>query len=230
LRTLGVIGGLSWESTALYYRFMNERARERLGGLHSARLLLWSFDFAEVERLQAEGDWEGATALMADAARRLAAGGADLLVIASNTMHRMADAVEAAGGVPLIHIADATAAAARRLGVTRPVLLATRYTMEQPFYKGRLRVRHGLDAIVPDAGGRELVHRVIYEELCLGVVRPESKRAYLEVVEGLRRQGADGVILGCTEVGMLIGPDDVNLPVLDTARLHAEAAVDAALA
>jgi len=230
LRTLGVIGGLSWESTALYYRFMNERARERLGGLHSARLLLWSFDFAEVERLQAEGDWEGATALMADAARRLAAGGAELLVIASNTMHRMADAVEAAGGVPLIHIADATAAAARRLGVTRPALLATRYTMEQPFYKGRLRDRHGLDAIVPDAGGRELVHRVIYEELCLGVVRPESKRAYLEVVEGLRRQGADGVILGCTEVGMLIGPDDVNLPVLDTARLHAEAAVDAALA
>lgn len=230
MRTLGVIGGLSWESTALYYRFMNERARERLGGLHSARLLLWSFDFAEVERLQAEGDWEGATALMADAARRLAAGGAELLVIASNTMHRMADAAEAAGGVPLLHIADATAAAARRLGVNRPALLATRYTMEQPFYKGRLRDRHGLDAIVPDAGGRELVHRVIYEELCLGVVRPESKRAYLEVVEGLRRQGADGVILGCTEVGMLIGPDDVNLPVLDTARLHAEAAVDAALA
>ncbi|MBW8836156.1 MAG: amino acid racemase, partial [Burkholderia sp.] len=194
------------------------------------RLLLWSFDFAEVERLQAEGDWEDATALMADAARRLAVGGAELLVIASNTMHRMADAVEAAGGVPLIHIADATAAAARRLGVTRPALLATRYTMEQPFYKGRLRDRHGLDAIVPDAGGRELVHRVIYEELCLGVVRPESKRAYLEVVEGLRRQGADGVILGCTEVGMLIGPDDVNLPVLDTARLHAEAVVDAALA
>ena len=230
MRTIGVIGGLSWESTALYYRFMNERARERLGGLHSARLLLWSFDFAEVERLQAEGDWEGATALMADAARRLAAGGADLLVIASNTMHRMADAVEAAGGVPLIHIADATAAAAKHLGVTRPALLATRYTMEQPFYKGRLRDRHGLDAIVPDAGGRELVHRVIYEELCLGVVRPESKRAYLDVVAGLRRQGADGVILGCTEVGMLIGPDDIDLPVLDTARLHAEAAVDAALA
>jgi aspartate racemase len=230
LRTIGVIGGLSWESTALYYRFLNERARERLGGLHSARLLLWSFDFAEVERLQAEGDWECATTLMADAARRLAAGGADLLVIASNTMHRMADVVETAGGVPLIHIADATAAAARGLGVTRPALLATRYTMEQPFYKGRLRDRHGLDAIVPDAGGRELVHRVIYEELCLGVVRPESKRAYLDIVAGLRQQGADGVILGCTEVGMLIGPDDIDLPVLDTARLHAEAAVDAALA
>ena len=230
MRTIGVIGGLSWESTALYYRFLNERARERLGGLHSARLLLWSFDFAEVERLQAEGDWEGATALMADAARRLAAGGADLLVIASNTMHRMADAVETAGGVPLIHIADATATAARGLGVTRPALLATRYTMEQPFYKGRLRERHGLDAIVPDAGGRELVHRVIYEEPCLGVVRPELKRAYLDIVAGLRRQGADGVILGCTEVGMLIGPDDIDLPVLDTARLHAEAAVDAALA
>ncbi len=230
MRTIGVVGGLSWESTALYYRFMNERARERLGGLHSARLLLWSFDFAEVERLQAEGDWEDATTLMADAARRLAAGGADLLVIASNTMHRMSDAVETAGGVPLIHIADATAAAAKHLAVTRPALLATRYTMEQPFYKGRLRDRHGLEAIVPDAAGRELVHRVIYEELCLGVVRPESKRAYLDIVAGLRQQGADGVILGCTEVGMLIGPDDIDLPVLDTARLHAEAAVDAALA
>ena len=229
MRTIGVIGGLSWESTALYYRFMNERARERLGGLHSARLLLWSFDFAKVERLQAEGDWDGATALMADAARRLAAGGAELLVIASNTMHRMADAVEEAAGVPLLHIADATAAAARRQGVTRPALLATRYTMEQPFYKGRLRERHGIEALVPDAGGRELVHRIIYEELCRGIVRPESKRAYVEVVDGLRRQGADGVILGCTEVGMLIGPDDVDLPVLDTARLHAEAAVDAAL-
>jgi aspartate racemase len=228
LRTIGVIGGLSWESTALYYRFLNERARERLGGLHSARLLLWSFDFAEVERLQAEGDWECATTLMADAARRLAAGGADLLVIASNTMHRMADTVETAGGVPLIHIADATAAAAKHLGVTRPALLATRHTMEQPFYKGRLRDRHGLDAIVPDAGGRELVHRVIYEELCLGRVLDTSREAYRDAMAALVERGAEAILLGCTEIDLLVGADDSPVPVFDTTRLHAERAVELA--
>lgn len=230
MRTIGLIGGLSWESTALYYRQLNELARERLGGLHSAKLLLWSFDFAEIEALQAVGDWAGATGLMQDAARRLAAGGAELLAICSNTMHRMADEVEAAAGLPLVHIADATGAAAKRAGVRRPALLATRYTMEQAFYKGRLAERHGVEALVPDEAGRDLVHRVIYEELCLGVVREESRTAYLGVVEGLRREGADGVILGCTEVGMLIGPGDVDLPVLDTTRLHVEAVMDAALA
>ncbi|HEX8375085.1 MAG TPA: aspartate/glutamate racemase family protein [Geminicoccaceae bacterium] len=230
MRTIGLIGGLSWESTALYYRQLNELARERLGGLHSAEILLWSFDFAEVEALQAAGDWAGATRLMVGAARRLEAGGAGLLVICSNTMHRMAGEVEAATGLPLVHIADATGVAARRAGVRRPALLATRYTMEQEFYVGRLRERHGVEAIVPDAGGRELVHRVIYEELCLGVVRAESKAAYLDVVDGLRRRGADGVILGCTEVTMLIGQGDVGLPVLDTTRLHVEAAMEAALA
>lgn len=229
MRTIGLIGGLSWESTAPYYRNLNELARERLGGLHSAKVLLWSFDFAEVEALQAAGDWAGATGLMEDAARRLAAGGAELLAICSNTMHRMADEVEAATGLPLVHIADATGAAARAASVRRPALLATRYTMEQDFYKGRLAGRHGVETIVPDAAGRELVHRVIYEELCLGIVRAESKAGYLAVVEGLRRQGADGVILGCTEVGMLIGQGDVDLPVLDTTRLHVEAVMDAAL-
>jgi aspartate racemase len=231
VKTIGLIGGLSWESTALYYRHLNELARERLGGLHSARLLLWSFDFAEVEALQAAGDWAGATRLMAEAARRLGAGGAELLVIASNTMHRMADEVAAAvPSLPLVHIADATAEALLAAGVRRPALLATRYTMEQDFYKGRLRDRHGIGAAVPDEAGRELVHRIIYEELCRGVVRDESKAAYLRVVDDLRREGADGVILGCTEVVMLVGQADTDLPVFDTTRLHCQRALELALA
>lgn len=231
MRIIGLIGGLSWESTALYYRHLNELARERLGGLHSARVLLWSFDFAQVEALQAAGDWPGATRLMVEAARRLEAGGAGLLVIASNTMHRMADEVEAAvPALPLLHIADATADALLSAGARRPALLATRYTMEQAFYKGRLRDRHGIEALVPDEAGRELVHRVIYEELCRGVVREESRTACLRVIDDLRRRGADGVVLGCTEVAMLIGQPDTDLPVFDTTRLHCERALDAALA
>ncbi len=230
MKTIGLIGGLSWESTAPYYRHLNEGVRERLGGLHSARIVLWSFDFAQVEALQAEGDWAGATRLMEDAARRLAGAGAELIVIASNTMHRMADEVEAAAGLPLIHIADATGLAVRAAGLRRPALLATRYTMEQDFYRGRLAARHGVEAMVPDERGRELVHRIIYEELCVGIVRPQSKAAYLEEIERLRRQGADGVILGCTEVGLLLGPEDTDLPMFDTTRLHVEKALDVALA
>ena len=230
MKTIGLIGGLSWESTAPYYRHLNEGVRERLGGLHSARIVLWSFDFAQVEALQAEGDWAAATRLMEDAARRLAGAGAELIVIASNTMHRMADEVEAAAGLPLIHIADATGLAVRAAGLRRPALLATRYTMEQDFYRGRLAARHGVEAMVPDERGRELVHRIIYEELCVGIVRPQSKAAYLEEIERLRRQGADGVILGCTEVGLLLGPEDTDLPMFDTTRLHVEKALDVALA
>jgi aspartate racemase len=230
MKTIGLIGGLSWESTAPYYRHLNEGVRERLGGLHSARIVLWSFDFAQVEALQAEGDWAGATRLMEDAARRLAAAGAELIVIASNTMHRMADEVEAAAGLPLVHIADATGLAVRAAGLRRPALLATRYTMEQDFYRGRLAVRHGVEAMVPDERGREIVHRIIYEELCVGIVRPQSKAAYQEEIERLRRQGADGVILGCTEVGLLLGPGDTDLPMFDTTRLHVEKALDVALA
>ena len=230
MKTIGLIGGLSWESTAPYYRHLNEGVRERVGGLHSARIVLWSFDFAQVEALQAEGDWAGATRLMEDAARRLAGAGAELIVIASNTMHRMADEVEAAAGLPLIHIADATGLAVRAAGLRRPALLATRYTMEQDFYRGRLAARHGVEAMVPDERGRELVHRIIYEELCVGIVRPQSKAAYLEEIERLRRQGADGVILGCTEVGLLLGPEDTDLPMFDTTRLHVEKALDVALA
>jgi aspartate racemase len=230
MKTIGLIGGLSWESTAPYYRHLNEGVRERLGGLHSALIVLWSFDFAQVEALQAEGDWAAATRLMEDAARRLAGAGAELIVITSNTMHRMADEVEAAAGLPLIHIADATGLAVRAAGLRRPALLATRYTMEQDFYRGRLAARHGVEAMVPDEQGRELVHRIIYEELCVGIVRAQSKAAYLEEIERLRRQGADGVILGCTEVGLLLGPEDTDLPMFDTTRLHVEKALDVALA
>jgi aspartate racemase len=225
VKTIGLIGGLSWESTAIYYRLLNETVRRRFGGLHSARLLLWSFDFAEIEALQARGDWAAATALMADAARRLERAGADCLVICSNTMHRMAREVEAATALPLIHIADATAAAIRASPSRRPLLLATRYTMEQPFYKARLAERHGIEALIPDDAGRTTVHRIIYEELCQGIVRPESKAAYLEVVARGRAQGADGVIFGCTEVGMILAPGDFDIPVFDTTLLHAEAAI-----
>lgn len=225
MKTIGLIGGLSWESTAIYYRLLNETVRRRFGGLHSAKLLLWSFDFAEIEALQAAGDWAAATDLMADAARRLEGAGADCLVICSNTMHRMAGEVEAATALPLIHIADATAAAIKTSPARRPLLLATRYTMEQPFYKARLAERHGIEVLIPDDAGRTTVHQIIYEELCRGIVRPESKAAYLEVVARGRTQGADGVIFGCTEVGMIIAPEDFDIPVFDTTLLHAEAAI-----
>jgi len=229
MKTIGLIGGLSWESTAIYYRLLNETVRRRLGGLHSAKLLLWSFEFAEIEALQASGDWPAATALMIDAARRLERGGADCLVICSNTMHRMAPEIEAAVALPLINIADATAAAIRASASRRPLLLATRYTMEQAFYKTRLQERHGIEAMVPAEADRAAVHRIIYEELCQGIIRPESKAAYLEVVSRGRARGADGVIFGCTEVGMIIAPADFDIPVFDTTLLHAEAAIALAM-
>lgn len=230
MKTLGLIGGMSWESTAIYYRLINEMVRDRLGGLHSARLLLWSFDFAEIAERQHVGDWAGATMLMADAARRLEAGGAQALVICTNTMHRMADAVQAAVSVPILHIADATAAAMKRRGVGRPILLATRFTMEQDFYKGRLADRHGISTIVPDSAGRDVVHGIIYDELVRGIVRPASKSAYLAEVARLRRtHDIDGLIMGCTEITMLIAQQDFDMPVFDTTRIHAEAAVEFAL-
>ena len=229
MRTLGLLGGMSWESTALYYRHLNELARDRLGGLHSAKLLLWSFDFTDIAARQHAGDWAGAAQLLVDAARRLEQGGAAAIVLCTNTMHKLADDVQTAVSIPLLHIADATAVAVRAAGCRRPALLATGFTMEQDFYIGRLRDRHGLEAMVPDAAGRALVHRVIYDELCLGVVRPDSKAAYLQEIARLRRAGADSVILGCTEVTMLIGQDDLDVPVFDSTRLHAEAAMAFAL-
>ncbi|MFD7033227.1 aspartate/glutamate racemase family protein [Streptomyces sp. NPDC059917] len=228
MRTIGLIGGMSWESTAEYYRILNERTRERLGGLHSARCVLHSVDFAEIERFQAEGRWEEAGEVLAGAARSLAAAGADLLLICTNTMHKVADTVAAATPVPLLHIADATADAVRAAGLSRVGLLGTAFTMEQDFYRGRLAAS-GLDVLVPGAQARALVHRVIYEELCLGVVSEASRAAYRRVVDDLVARGAEGVILGCTEIELLLGPADSPVPLFPTARLHAEAAVEAAL-
>ena len=191
---------------------------------------MWSFDFADVADRQHAGDWDGAACLMVEAAQRLERAGAEALVICTNTMHRMAEQVEAAVSFPLLHIADATAQAVRQTGSRRPALLATRFTMEQDFYKGRLREHHGVEVLVPNEAGREMVHRVFYDELCRGEVRPESKVDYLRLVDRLRDLGADGLILGCTEITMLISQSDLDLPVFDTTRIHAEAAMDFALA
>ncbi|WP_022924283.1 aspartate/glutamate racemase family protein [Serinicoccus marinus] len=228
MRTIGLLGGMSWESSAEYYRLLNEGVRDRLGGLHSARLVLASVDFAQVEAMQVAGDWEAAGRLLADEARGVEAAGADLLLICTNTMHKVADQVQAAVGIPLLHLADATARAVQGAGIERVGLLGTAFTMEQDFYTGRLS-DHGLDVLVPDAPGRELVHRVIYDELCQGVVREESRQAYQRVVADLVERGARGVILGCTEIELLLGADDVDVPVFATTALHVEAALDAAL-
>jgi aspartate racemase len=228
-KIIGLIGGMSWESSAEYYRIINERVRDRLGGLRSARCLMWSFDFAEVEALQHAGRWDEATALMVEAARRLERGGADFVVICTNTMHRMADAVQAAVGIPLLHIADPTAERVRAAGLRRVGLLGTAFTMEQEFYKGRLRDRHGLEVLVPGDGDRALVHRVIYDELVQGRAKPASRQAYCEVIARLVERGAEAVILGCTEIMLLVRPEDSPVPLYDTTTIHAEAAVELAI-
>jgi aspartate racemase len=228
-RSIGLIGGMSWESSAEYYRLINERVRDRLGGLHSARCLMWSFDFAEIEALQHAGRWAEATPLMIEAARCLERGGADFVLICTNTMHRMADDVQAAIGVPLLHIADPTAERIRGAGLRRVGLLGTAFTMEQDFYKGRLTDRHGLEVLVPCDADRALVHRVIYDELVQGRVEPASRQAYREVIARLVERGAEAVILGCTEIMLLVRPEDSAVPLFDTTAIHAEAAVDRAL-
>ncbi len=229
MKRIGLIGGMSWESTALYYRLLNQGVADRLGGLHSADLVLASVDFAPIARLQADGRWDEAGGVLAERARHLEAAGAELLVLCTNTMHQVAPAIEAAVTVPLLHIIDVTAAAAREAGLRRLGLLATGFTMGQPFYRDRLAT-HDLDAIVPDAAGRELVHRIIYDELCRGVITEDSRRRVRAVVEDLVARGADGIILGCTEIELLVGPADSPVPVLPTTALHAAAALDAALA
>jgi aspartate racemase len=228
-RTIGLLGGMSWESSILYEELINTEVRRRLGGAHSAELLIRSYDFARIEELQAADEWDRAGALLAADARRLQEAGAELVVLCTNTMHRVADAIEAAIDVPFLHLADATADAVVAAGLDRVALLGTRFTMEQDFYVDRLRAR-GLSVLVPDRAGRELVHRVIYEELVRGEVRDESRTAYLGVIDDLLGRGADGVIAGCTEIELLVGPDDVECPYFPTTRLHALAAVDAALA
>lgn len=229
MKTIGLIGGMSWESSLEYYRIINEAVKQRLGGLHSADCLMYSFDFAEIEALQMAGAWDEATARMIEAAQRLERGGADCIVICTNTMHKMADAVQAAVDLPLIHIADATAEAIKAQGIATVGLLGTSFTMEEDFYKGRLIDKHGLNVLVPDAAGRKMVNRVIYNELVLGDLRPESRAAYVDVIRDLHAQGAQGIILGCTEIGLLIKPEDSPLPVFDTTVLHAQAAVSFAL-
>jgi len=228
MKRIGLLGGMSWESTALYYRLLNEGVAARLGGLHSADCVLVSVDFAAIAELQATGRWDEAGRLLADEARRLEAAGAEVLLVCSNTMHKVAAQVEAAVDIPLLHIADTTAAAAEGAGLSRVALLATAYTMEQSFLRDRLTA-HGLEVVVPDAAGRALVHRVIYEELCRGVVDDTSRRRVSDVIAELVADGADGVILGCTEIELLIGPDDSPVPVLPTTRIHATAGLDVAL-
>ena len=229
MKTIGLIGGMSWESTVPYYRHINETIRERLGGLHSARLVLYSVDFAEIERFQHAGDWEAAAATLAQAARRLEGAGADFVVLCTNTMHRVAGAIEAAVDIPLLHIADATGQAIRRAGFGTVGLLGTRFTMEQDFYRGRLQERHGLTVLTPPEADRELVHRVIYQELCVGDVVDASRAGYRQVMADLVGRGAQAIILGCTEIGLLVGADDAPVPLFDTTLLHAREAVAWAL-
>lgn len=228
MRTIGLLGGMSWESSALYYRLLNEGVRERLGGLHSARCVLLSVDFAGIEELQARGDWDAAGALLARDAAAVQAAGADLVLLCTNTMHRVAPALEAVLDVPLLHIADVTAAAVRAAGLTRVGLLGTAFTMEQAFLRDRLAAG-GLEVVVPAAADRAEVHRVVYEELCRGVVSDASRARFVEVVARLAADGAQGVVLGCTEIELLLGADDVDVPVFATTALHVRAALDAAL-
>jgi aspartate racemase len=229
VKRIGLLGGMSWESTAVYYRLVNELVASRLGGLHSADLVLRSVDFFDVERLQSSGAWDEAGELLGREAAALEAAGCEVLVLCTNTMHRVASAVEAAVSIPFVHIADATADAVRAAGLARVGLLATGYTMEQDFYVGRLRERHGLDVLVPGEADRREVHRVIYEELCLGVVRDESRAEYRRVMERLAGRGAEAILLGCTEIDLLVDQSDSALPLFDTTRIHAERAVELAL-
>ncbi len=229
MKTIGLIGGLSWESSIEYYRIINEAYQKRLGGTHSAECIMFSFDFAEIEALQMAGDWKAAARRMIQAAQQLERGGADGIVICSNTMHRMADAVQAAVNLPLIHIADATAEAIVAEGFQNIALLGTRFTMEQDFYKGRMMDRFGLNILTPDDVGRAVVHRIIYDELVRGEIREASRLRYQAVIEDLRSAGAEAVILGCTEISLLIEPQHSPIPSFDTTRLHALAAVEWAL-
>lgn len=229
-KVIGLIGGMSWESSAEYYRIINEKVRDRLGALHSARCLMWSFDFAEIEALQHAGRWDKATELLVEAAKRLERGGADFLLICTNTMHRMADDVQAAVSIPLLHIADPTAERIKAAGFKRIGLLGTAFTMEQDFYKGRLAARHGLDVLVPGEDDRRTVHRVIYDELVQGRVEAKSRDAYRQIIARLVARGAEAVILGCTEIMLLVRPEDSAVPLFDTTAIHADAAVERALA
>ena len=229
MRTIGLIGGMSWESSAEYYRLINTGVKQRLGGLHSARSVMVSVDFAQIEALQSSGRWLEAGEVLADAAQRLERAGADCVVLCTNTMHKVATTIEAAVELPLLHIADATGAAIAAAGVTRVGLLGTRFTMDEAFYVGRLEREFGLEVILPLHDDREVVNSVIYEELCLGLTRNESRRRFREIMASLVERGAQGIILGCTEITLLVNDEDADVPLFDTTRLHAAAAVAFAL-
>jgi aspartate racemase len=229
MKTIGLIGGMSWESSLLYYQIINQRVKEKLGGHHSAKSLMYSVDFQEIKTLQHQGKWDEATKIMIDSAHKLESGGADLIVICTNTMHKMAKEVEESVSIPLLHIADSTANEIVKDGITKVALLGTAFTMEQDFYKGRLIERFGLDVIVPNETERMIIHDIIYQELCLGIIKEESKQSYLKIINSLSKQGAEAIILGCTEITLLISQENCSIPVYDTTRLHAEYAVDFAL-
>jgi len=229
MKLIGILGGMSWESTALYYRVINETVKARLGKLHSARLLLHSVDFQEIERLQHAGDWNATAVILGEAARGLKDGGADFLLIATNTMHKVADEITTASGLEILHIADPTGAALVRNGIKCVALLGTRFTMEQEFYRTRLVTKFGLEVMVPDRNEREEIHRIIYEELCQGIVRAESAALFTNIIMNMKARGAQAVILGCTEITMIVNSADCPVPAYDTTTLHAQAAVDKAI-
>jgi aspartate racemase len=229
MKTIGLIGGMSWESSIEYYRIINQTVRARLGGLHSAKSVMVSVDFAEIETLQRDGKWDEATQMMIDAAQNVQNGGADLVIICTNTMHKMADEVQRSLQIPLLHIADATAQQVKAQGLKKVGVLGTRFTMEEDFYRGRLVNKHGLEVIIPDEEEREIIHRVIFDELCMGEAKQSSKEQYISIMEHLVSNGAEGIILGCTEISLLVKDDDSTVPLFDTTQIHAEAAVEYAL-
>jgi aspartate racemase len=229
MKTIGMLGGMSWESTVPYYRIINEQVRERLGGLHSAKIVLYSVDFEPMEMMQRSGEWEAAGEVLADAASAVERAGADFLVLCTNTMHKVAEAISRRSTIPLLHIAEPTARAVRERHIRRVALLGTSFTMEEGFYRERLEAE-GLEVLVPNKPDREEIHRIIFEELCLGEIRAQSKESFREIIDRVASRGAEGVILGCTEIGFLIQPDDVTTPLFDTTSIHARAAADAALA
>ena len=229
MKTIGVIGGMSWESSLLYYRLINEAIKQRLGGLHSAQILMYSVDFAPIEKLQHSGDWDGAASILVAAARRLEAGGADFFLIATNTMHQVADIVSAAVSIPLLHIADATAEVLIQNAVRRIGLLGTAFTMELDIYRKRISEQHAIEVVVPELHDRQMVHDIIFQELCQGQIEPESREVYLAIIERMREHQIDGVILGCTEIGMLLQPQHTDIKLYDTTAIHAQLAVNWAL-
>jgi aspartate racemase len=229
MKTIGLIGGMSWESSAEYYRLINTLVKERLGGFHSAKCVMVSVDFAEIETLQRENRWAESAQLLSSAALNLERAGAEVVLLCTNTMHKVAEEIQASVQIPFLHIADATADAVKAQGLTLVGLLGTRFTMEEDFYVGRLQQRHGLKVLIPDPGERDMIHRVIYDELCLGQINAASKAQYLAAIDQLIAHGAQGIILGCTEIGLLVRAEDCPVPVFDTTRLHAQAAVDFAL-